>query len=53
MITCTSPNVLPSSLMDSNVNLKLKQRKSKKLGAHSLVCSTLRVERHAGAPRWD
>jgi len=41
--------VLPSSLIDPNVSLKLKQWKNKELGAHCLVRSTLGVEGHAGA----
>jgi RNAse (barnase) inhibitor barstar len=47
------PDMLISSLIDLNVNLKWKQRKSKKLGTRSLVRSTLGVEGHAGAPGWD
>jgi hypothetical protein len=43
----------PSSLIDSNVSLKLKHRKSKELGARSLTCSTLGVKGHAGVPKWD
>jgi len=37
-------DVPPSSLMDSNVSLKLKQRKSKELGALSLARNILGVE---------
>jgi hypothetical protein len=37
-------DALPSSLMDSNVNLKLKQWKSKELDARSLAHSISRVE---------
>jgi hypothetical protein len=37
-------DAFPNSLIDSNVSLKWKQRKSKKLGTHSLVRSTLGVE---------
>jgi hypothetical protein len=46
-------DVPPSSLTDSNVSLKLKQRKSKELSARSLIRSTLGVEGRAGAPGWD
>jgi hypothetical protein len=37
----TPNDALPSFLIDSNVNLKWKQRKSKELGTHSLACNTL------------
>jgi hypothetical protein len=36
--------MLPSSLIDSNVNMKWKQQKSKKLGALSLAHNTLGVK---------
>jgi hypothetical protein len=45
-------DVLPSSLIDSNVSLKWKQRKNKELGTRSLA-STLGVEGCARALRWD
>jgi hypothetical protein len=45
--------VIPSSLMDSNVSLKLKEQKSKELGARSLACSISGVEGRARAPGWD
>jgi len=43
----------PSSLMDSTANLKVKTTKGEGVGAHSLTRSTLGVEGHAGAWRWD
>ncbi len=46
-------DVLASSLIDSNVNLKWKQWKSKELGPRSLTCNTLGVEGCAGALGWD
>jgi len=46
-------DTLPSSLIDSNVNLKWKHWKSKGLEICSMVHSTLGVEGHAGAPGWD
>jgi hypothetical protein len=46
-------DALLSSLMDSNVSLKWKQRKSKDLEECSLVRSTLGVKGRAGAPKWD
>jgi RNAse (barnase) inhibitor barstar len=47
------PDVLLSSLIGSNVNLKWKQRKNKKLGTRSLIRNTLGVEGRARAPGWD
>jgi hypothetical protein len=44
-------DTLPSSLIDSNVNLKLKKWKSKELNACFLVRSTLGVEGHVGASK--
>ncbi len=41
----------PSSLINSIVNMKWKQRKSKE--AHSLARNTLGVQGRAGAPEWD
>jgi hypothetical protein len=59
-IKCLTPHnirikidMLPSSLIDSNVSLMWKQRKNKELGTHFLACSTLGVEGHAGALGWD
>ncbi len=49
----TTPNVLPSSSIDSNVSMEWKQRKCKELGTHSLAHSTLGVEGCAGALKWD
>jgi hypothetical protein len=46
-------DMLPCSLRDSNVNLKLKHWKSKELGARSLACNILGVEGCARALRWD
>jgi len=44
----TPCDAFPNSLIDSNVNLKWKQQKSKKLGACSLACNTLEVKGCAG-----
>jgi hypothetical protein len=49
----TITDALPSSLIDSNVNMKLKQRKNKKLGARSLARNTSRVEGRARASKWE
>jgi len=46
----THLDVLPSSLMDLNVSLNWKHRKSKELGISSLARSTLGLERCARAP---
>ncbi len=46
-------DALPSSFINSNMSLKLKQRKSKELGAHSLTRNTSGVEGRARAPGWD
>ncbi len=43
-------DVLSSSLMDSNVSLKWKQRKSKEFGARPLAHNILGAEGHARAP---
>jgi len=40
-------------VIDSNVSLRWKQRKSKELGTRSLTCNTLGVEGHAGTLGWD
>jgi hypothetical protein len=45
----TPIDALPSSLMDSNVSLKLKQWKNKELDARSLARNTLGVEKRVGA----
>jgi hypothetical protein len=42
-----------SSLMDSTASLKMKTTKRERVGAHSLVRSTLGVEGRTGAPRCD
>jgi hypothetical protein len=42
----------PSSLMDSTVSPKVKTTEGR-VGAHSVALSTLKVEGHVGAPRWD
>jgi hypothetical protein len=44
--------MLRSSLVDSNVNLRWKQRKNKELATRSLARSTLGVEGRAGVPGW-
>jgi hypothetical protein len=49
----TITDALLSSLIDSNVNLKLKQRKNKELGAHSLARNTSGVEGRARASEWE
>jgi hypothetical protein len=41
----------PHSLKDLNVSLKVKTTK-KKVGVHSLACSTSGVEGHARALKW-
>jgi hypothetical protein len=46
-------DAFPSSLIDSNVNLKMKTKKGQRVRARSMVHSTLGVEGHAGAPGWD
>jgi hypothetical protein len=46
-------DAFPSSLIDSNMSLKWKQRKSKELGTNSLAHNTLRVEGRVGAPGWN
>jgi hypothetical protein len=38
---------------DLKVGPKVKQRKKKKVGAHSLTCSTLKVGGGVGVPKWD
>jgi hypothetical protein len=38
--------------MDSTVNPKVKIMEGKKVGARSLVCSTLGIEGHVGALGW-
>ncbi len=43
-------DAIPSSLIDSYVSLKLKQRKSKELDACSLAHNTLEVEGCAEVP---
>jgi hypothetical protein len=45
-------DALPSSLIDSNVSLRWKQRKSKELGYIPLAHNTLGVEGCAGALGW-
>jgi len=39
--------------MDSIVSLKGKIMEGEGIGAHSLARTTLGVEGHVGAPRWD
>jgi len=46
-------DAFPSPLIDSNVNLKLKQWKSKELGARSLARNISGVKGCAGASGWD
>jgi len=43
----------PSSLMDLNASLKVKTMEGEEVGMRSLVCNTLGVEGHVGAPGWD
>ncbi len=43
----------PSSFMDLVANPKVKTSEVKRVGARSMVCSTLGVEGHVRAPRWD
>ncbi len=49
----TCCDVLPSSLIDSNVNLRRKQWNSKGLGARSLARNTLGVEGRVGVSGWE
>ncbi len=46
---CDAP---PNSLINSTMSLKVKTTKGKRIGVHSLVRSTSRVEGCDGAPRW-
>jgi hypothetical protein len=46
-------NTPPSSLMDLIASLKVKTTEGEGVGACSLARSTLGVEGHARAPRWD
>jgi hypothetical protein len=41
----------PNSLIDSTMSPKVEMME-KGVGVHSLACSTSRVDRRAGAPRW-
>jgi hypothetical protein len=43
----------PSSLMDLTVSPKVKTIKGERVKARSLAHSTLGVDGHAKAPRWD
>jgi hypothetical protein len=43
----------PSSLMDSNVNSKVKIVEGEAIGVRSLTCNTSRVGGHAEVPGWD
>jgi hypothetical protein len=52
VIPLTWVDAPPYSLMESTTNLKVKTIEGKGIGAHSLVHSTLWVERHVGAPGW-
>jgi hypothetical protein len=45
-------DVPPNSLIDSNVNQKVKTTKEEEIGARSLTRSILGVKGHARAPRW-
>jgi len=47
---CDAP---PSSLMDSTLSLKVNTVEGEGIGACSLTCNTLGVEKCAGAPGWD
>jgi hypothetical protein len=46
-------NAPPNSLMDSTTNPKVKTSEGEGIWVHSLAHNTLRVEGHAGVPRWD
>jgi len=39
--------------MDSTTSPKVKTIEGKGIGVYSLAHNTLRVEGHAGVPRWD
>jgi hypothetical protein len=43
----------PNFLRNPNVGLRMKQRKKKRIRAHSLACNTLGVGGHVKAPKWD
>jgi hypothetical protein len=43
----------PSSLMDSNMNPKVKTMEGEGVGARSLARNTLGVKGRVGAPGWD
>jgi hypothetical protein len=43
----------PNSLKNPSVGPRAKQRKKKKVGAHSLTCSTSGIGGHAIALGWD
>jgi hypothetical protein len=43
----------PSSLMDSNVSLRVKITEGEGVGVRSLARNTLGVKGHAGVSRWD
>ncbi len=45
-------DTLPSSLMDLIVSPKVTIMEGEGVGAHSLICSTLGVERHVRALGW-
>jgi hypothetical protein len=45
-------NTPPHSLKDSNVSLKVKTMKEKKVGVYSLACSTSGVKGYVGALGW-
>jgi hypothetical protein len=46
-------DALPSSLMDSTMNPRVKTTEGEGIGARSLARNTLEVEGRAGAPGWD
>jgi hypothetical protein len=51
-LTFTSINAPPNSLIDSTISPKMKTTKEEGVGVRSLVHSTSRVERCAGALGW-
>jgi hypothetical protein len=41
-----------NSWIESTMSPKVKTMKGQRVGARSLACNILGVERHVGAPRW-
>jgi len=50
---CWTNDAAPSSLMDSIMSPKVKIAEGEGIGVRSLIRSTLGIERHARAPKWD